>query len=219
MVDFRRRIAKKTAGRVIDPVKLYASLDRASDKGPLRPVQERLLTEWHSTRRQDRDMILKLHTGQGKTLLGLLMLQSKLNEEVGPALYLCPNHFLVNQTVEQARQFGIRCVTTANELPDDFTESRAIFVTVIHKLFNGLTKFRLGAKSLEVGAIVVDDAHACIDAIKDQFVITLRHNQPNESNAYSEIRALFENELRGQGDGSFEDIRRNDYNAYLPVPY
>jgi len=152
-------------------------------------------------------------------LLGLLILQSKLNEGVSPALYLCPNHFLANQTVEQARQFGIRCVTADDELPEEFTEGRAILVTVVHKLFNGLTKFKLGAKSLPVGAVLIDDSHACIDAIKDQFIITLRQNKPNESNAYSELLGLFENELRGQGEGSFEDINRNDYSSYLPVPY
>jgi replicative superfamily II helicase len=100
MVDFKKRIGNKTATKVIDPVRLYQSLDRASDKGPLRPVQQKVLSEWHATRRGDRDVILKLHTGQGKTLVGLLMLQSKLNEGVSPALYLCPNNFLVNQTVE-----------------------------------------------------------------------------------------------------------------------
>ncbi len=219
MVDFRKRIGEKTAEKVVDPIKLYASLDRASDKGPLRPVQERVLSEWHASRRTNRDVILKLHTGQGKTLLGLLMLQSKLNEGIGPALYLCPNRFLVEQTVEQATQFGIRCVTTDDELPGEFIEGKAILVGVVHKLFNGLTKFKLGTKSLPIGSIILDDAHACIDAIKDQFIITLRHNQPNESNAYSDILGLFENELRNQGDGTYEDIRRNDYNAYLPVPY
>src|SRR6266581_9298060 len=219
MVDFKKRVGKSTTAKTIDPLKLYASLDRASDKGPLRPVQERVLSEWHASRRGERDVILKLHTGQGKTLLGLLMLQSKLNEEASPALYLCPNHFLVGQTVEQARQFGIRCITTEGELPDEFTEGRTILVAVVHKLFNGLTKFGLRAKSLPVGSILLDDSHACIDTIKDQFVITLRHNQPSETNAYSAIVGLFENDLRSQGDGTFEDIRRNDYSAYLPVPY
>jgi replicative superfamily II helicase len=219
MVDFKKRIGSKASERAIDPVKLYESLDRASDKGPLRPVQERILSEWHSARRKERDVVLKLHTGQGKTLLGLLMLQSKLNEGIGPALYLCPNHFLVSQTMEQAQQFGIHCITTGDDLPDEFIEGHAVLVTVVHKVFNGLSKFRLGAKSLPVGAIVVDDAHACIDAIKDQFVITLHRDKPNESNAYNELLGLFENELRTQGDGTFEDIRRNDYNAYLPVPY
>jgi replicative superfamily II helicase len=220
MVDFRKRIGgDKTAAKIIDPVKLYESLDRASDKGPLRPVQETVLSEWHTKRREERDMILKLHTGQGKTLVGLLMLQSKLNEGVGPALYLCPNYFLVDQTVEQAQAFGIHCVTAEDELPEEFTDCQAILVTVVHKLFNGRTKFGLAAKSLSVGSVLIDDAHACIDVIKDQFVITLRQSQPNESNAYSAIIELFEKELRSQGDGSFEDILRNDYSAYLPVPY
>lgn len=219
MVDFRKRIGKKSNAKVIDPVELYASLDRASDKGPLRPVQQRVLAEWHTFRRADRDVILKLHTGQGKTLLGLLMLQSKLNEGIGPALYLCPNHFLVNQTVEQARQFGVRCVTAEGDLSDEFLEGRAILVAVVHKLFNGITQFGLGGKSISVGAVLIDDAHACIDSIKDSFVINLRHNQANEANAYSEIIGLFENELRAQGEGTFEDIRRNDYNSYLPIPY
>jgi replicative superfamily II helicase len=51
---------------------------------------------------------VKLHTGQGKTLVGLLMLQSRLNAGKGPVVYLCPDHFLIAQTCEQARQFGIR---------------------------------------------------------------------------------------------------------------
>ncbi len=219
MVDFKKRIGKKSNAKIVDPYELYGSLDRASDKGRLRPVQEHVLAEWHTSRRKDRDVILKLHTGQGKTLIGLLMLQSKLNEGVGPALYLCPNHFLVNQTVEQARQFGVRCITVEDNLPEEFTEGRAILVTVVHKLFNGLTKFGLNAKSQQVGVILLDDAHACIDAVKEMFVINLRHNKPHESNAYNEILGLFENELRNQGEGSFEDIRRNIYTSYLPVPY
>lgn len=98
-------------------------------------------------------------------------------------------------------------------------DGNAILVAVAAKLFNGLSKFELGVKSLPVGTILLDDAHACMDVIKDQCVITLRHEKPNESTAYSEIRSLFENELRSQGDGTFEDILRNEFAAYLPVPY
>jgi transposase InsO family protein len=53
-------------------------------------------------------------------------LQSKLNEDVAPALYLCPNNHLLEQTVSQARQFGIRCATAAGDLPSEFLESRQI---------------------------------------------------------------------------------------------
>ena len=44
MVDFKKRLGKKDLERPIDPLALYESLDRASDKGPLRPSQEVGLT-------------------------------------------------------------------------------------------------------------------------------------------------------------------------------
>ena len=75
MVDFRKRLAKKPAEKSLDPAEIYEKLDRASDKGPLRPVQEAVLTEWFESHRDKKDVILKLNTGQGKTLIGLLMLQ------------------------------------------------------------------------------------------------------------------------------------------------
>jgi predicted nucleic acid-binding protein len=93
MVDFKKKLAKKKVKSPVDPTALYDTLDRAVDKGPLRPAQGAVLAEWHKNLRGQRDVIVKLHTGQGKTLIGLLMLQSRLNEGKGPALYLCPNRF------------------------------------------------------------------------------------------------------------------------------
>jgi replicative superfamily II helicase len=74
--------------------------------GPLRPAQEAVLREWNARQANTRDVIVKLHTGQGKTLVGLLILQSRLNAGKGPVVYLCPDHFLIAQTCEQARQFA-----------------------------------------------------------------------------------------------------------------
>src|SRR5262245_4610649 len=121
MVDFRKRLGKSSGTKPIDPVELYGGLDRASDKGPLRPAQLAVLKEWHANRRNQKDTILKLHTGAGKTLLGLLMLQSKLNEGKGPALYLCPNIFLIDQTCDDAKRFGLKVVTQDDdgELPEE----------------------------------------------------------------------------------------------------
>ncbi|MCS4570261.1 hypothetical protein FZ989_07420 [Clostridium perfringens] len=52
-----------------------------------------------------------MNTGAGKTLVGLLMLQSSLNEGVGPAVYICPNLQLVDQVIENSKLYGIKCVT------------------------------------------------------------------------------------------------------------
>lgn len=215
MVDFKSHIGKKISSKPLEPSSIYDSLDRESDKGPLRPAQLAILEEWHSHRRNQNDIIVKLHTGQGKTLIGLLIAQSKLNEGVGPAVYLCPNNFLIDQTCVQARQFGITVAKADTELPSSFIDSQAILVTSVQKLFNGLTKFGIGTKSLTVPTIIMDDAHACIDAIRDACTIRL----VSTSNPYAELLALFEHELQNQGMGTFADIKRGNHDAILPIPY
>jgi len=215
MVDFKKRLAQYSGEKHVNPLDIYDRLDRASDKGPLRPAQVAVLDEWHKESRNKRDLILKLNTGQGKTLIGLLMLQSKMNENEGSALYLCPNNLLVNQTIVQAKQFGISCVTTDGDLPDEFLDGKSILVTSVHKLFNGWSKFKLGPQSIPVENIVIDDAHACIDSIKDSYTIKL----PSDHQAYVEILELFSTSLEEQGAGTYADIRRKDFGAFLPVPY
>src|SRR5258705_4153380 len=118
MVDFKKRLAGKKLGKETDPVKLYETLDRAVDKGPLRPSQLSVLTDWHAKHEKERDVIVKLHTGQGKTLIGLLMLQARLNSAQGPAVYLCPDNFLIDQTCEQAKQFRIATCQAEPDLSD-----------------------------------------------------------------------------------------------------
>ena len=215
MVDFSKRLAKKDITKRIDPIELYDTLDRASDKGELRTAQRAILSDWHQTLRSSRDLIVKLHTGQGKTLIGLLMLQSKLNEGIGPALYLCPNNFLIEQTCLQAKQFGIAVCTAEPDLPQEFLNGEVILVTSVQKLFNGLTKFGLGPKSKSIGTLLMDDSHACIDAIRDAFCVTLL----KEHQAYEKLVTLFTSDLESQGAGTFADILESDSNDVLPVPY
>ena len=215
MVDFKQASGAKTTPKPISPDEIYKRLDRRSDKGPLRPVQETVLNEWHSNRRTDKDVILKLHTGQGKTLIGLLMLQSKLNETGEPALYLCPNIQLAQQTIQQAEEFGVKCVQMDRELPHEFLDGNAILVTHVQKLFNGKSKFGLGNQAQKVGSMVIDDAHACINAIRNSSIIKLS----NKHECYQPILDLFEPDLAEQGRGTLEDIKSGNYEAFSPVPY
>jgi replicative superfamily II helicase len=215
MVDFKKRLDKFGGDKLLNPIEIYDRLDRASDKGPLRPAQVSVLEEWHNNRRTQRDIILKLNTGQGKTLTGLLMLQSMMNENEGPSLYLCPNNLLVSQTVTQAKQFGITCVVPDGDLPVEFLDGKNILVASIQKLFNGWSKFKLDQQSISVANIVVDDAHACIDSIKESYTIKF----PSEHQAYRDLLDLFASALEEQGAGTYADIRNNNQSAFLPVPY
>lgn len=215
MIDFRKHLSGKKVKTVIDPVKLYDTLDRAHDKGPLRPAQVAILEEWFSNRRDKKDIIVKLHTGQGKTLVGLLMLQSRLNEKKGSSLYLCPDNFLIQQTCDQAKQFGISTCTADPDLPEEFLNGEKILVTSVQKLFNGLTRFGLNRKSVPVGTFLMDDAHACSDTIREACRIRL----PKDDAAYHALRTLFAVELEQQGIGTYADICNDKYDAFLSVPY
>jgi replicative superfamily II helicase len=208
-------MAGKKVEKPVDPVKLYETLDRAHDKGPLRPAQQSVLEDWFAHHQTTRDVIVKLHTGQGKTLIGLLMLQSQLNNSKGPAVYLCPDNYLIDQTCEQAKQFGISTCKADSELPADFLNSNKILVVSVQKLFNGLTKFGLYKKSISVGCLLMDDAHACSDTIREQCRIRIPYDEP----AYHTLKTLFAEDLEQQGIGTYADICNDKRDALLPVPY
>lgn len=215
MVDFKKRLAGKKTEKPVHPVKLYDTLDRLHDKGPLRPAQLAVLNEWYEKHKEARDVIVKLHTGQGKTLVGLLLLQARLNDAKGRALYLCPDNFLIAQTCEQARQFGISTCEAAPNLPDDFLNGEKILVTSVQKLFNGLTRFGLNHQSVSVGTLLMDDAHACTDRIRE----ACRMHIPRSEPAYDALKTLFAQDLEQQGVGTFADICNDQREALLPVPY
>jgi replicative superfamily II helicase len=215
VVDFNKRLAGKKAEKPLDPVALYDTLDWAHDKGPLRPAQTAVLAEWFANHKSTRDVIVKLHTGQGKTLIGLLILQSRLNAGKSPALYLCPDNFLVDQTCEQAKEFGIATCVADPDLPDAFLNGEKILVTSVQKLFNGLTRFGLRRKSINVGSLLMDDAHACSDIVREACRIRI----PREEPAYDALKALFAEELEQQGVGTYADICHDKRDALLPIPY
>lgn len=217
MVDFKKKIALKSKSKITNPIELYNTLDRKSIAGPLRPVQEYALNEWYNNRKDERDLIVKLHTGEGKTLIGLLMLQSALNLGEGPCIYVCPNIYLVGQVCGEAQKFGIPfCIIDKNNtIPNEFLLGEKILITHAHKLFNGKSIFGIGNNFTKTGTIILDDSHACIDVLKDAFTIT---KDKNES-IYSRILSLFSDDLIEQGEGSYFDIKAGEYETFMMVPY
>ena len=217
MVDFRKKLSKKKIEKKINPIEIYDSLDRRSIAGPLRPAQEKILREWYSAKVDNKDLIIKLHTGEGKTLIGLLILQSKINSKKGPCLFICPNKYLVQQVCQDAKKFGIKYCTfgSDNTMPNEFIDGDKILITHVQKVFNGKTIFGLNNDFVHVENIILDDSHACIDSIKGSFTITSKRGQ----GIYEELNDLFKDELSEQGEGTYLEISNGDYNSFLPVPY
>lgn len=217
MVDFRKKLDKKKIEKKVNPIEIYGSLDRRSVAGPLRPAQDKILNEWFNSHLDDKDLIIKLHTGEGKTLIGLLILQSKINAGKGPCLFICPNIYLVQQVVRDAKKFGVPFCTIDDDgtIPNDFFDGEKILITHVQKVFNGKSVFGLSNDYIHVENIILDDSHACIDSIKNTFTINIKKNHK----AYIEILELFKDSLPEQGEGTFLEIQHGEYDSFLPVPY
>ena len=69
--------------------------------------QEQVLSKWVD-RRGERDLLIKMNTGGGKTVLGLLILKACINEGTGPAVYLTPDNYLAAQVMTEAGALGLR---------------------------------------------------------------------------------------------------------------
>lgn len=78
-----------------------------------------------------------------------------------------------------------------------------------------MTKFGLHRQSIQLDTILMDDAHACADRIREQCRIRISRDEP----AYAALLALFGTELEQQGAGTFAEIENEKRDALLPVPY
>jgi len=189
LVDFNKLLGEESKPNETNPLLIFERLDKESGKEYLRPPQETVISEWNKKFRNRKDTIVKLHTGQGKTLIGLLILQSSLNEGLGPAIFLCPNSYLVRQTIKEARAFGIKTVQFtegSSKHPLEFLNSEAILVATCKRMFNGKSVFGVsgcGWEPLQLGSIAMDDAHKCVDIIRESFSINVnRKNKDGSEN-------------------------------------
>lgn len=211
ILDFGKLNAGTTAKQT-DPRKIFTTLQR--DPRFKRPLDEQadVLDAWYE-RRTAKDLTIKINTGGGKTAVGLLCLQSSLNENVKPAVYITPDNFLLDQVVAEAHALGIAVTTDENDL--DFLAGRTILVANVFRLFNGRSVFGIGQKKISIGCIVIDDAHACLNVVGEQFCIKSLAGSP----IYEGLFNIFENGLKTQSSTNLLDLKANDPSAVMAVPY
>jgi len=215
--DFSRLSSSGAIADITEPATLFDALpNKADGYGYLRAVQKVVLDAW-SSRRDDRDVVIKTNTGGGKTIVGLLMLQCCLHEKKGPALYIAPDPHLAQRVCDEAANLGLAVVTDPHAAK--FFSGDAICVTTMRTLVNGRTRFGLagpgGRQPIMVGSIVIDDAHAALALTEENTRLTI----PSEHRAYGELLDLFAEDLAAQGLNAFKDIEDGDRSAVLRVPF
>jgi len=223
MVDFKQLRAAKAKPVAIDPIEIFRRLPPPPGFFDLSPAQKEVLETWFK-RRDELDLVIKLHTGGGKTLVGLLIAQSILNETREPVVYLSPNLQLVSQILDKADEYSIPAVTYDKEeyfFPDDFLAGESVLVCTYQALFNGRSRFGApGSKRevLDVGGLILDDAHVAFSTVREAFTISVKRSKDEE--AYITLTNMFRDDFR-QFDklGTFDDVvSGGDYNI-LEVPY
>ncbi|WP_233282374.1 DEAD/DEAH box helicase [Prescottella equi] len=181
----------------------------------LRQEQGEVLEKWFP-RRDDRDIVIKQNTGGGKTVAGLLIAQSTLNERLGPAVYLAPDSYLVERVRQEADRLGL--ANTSD--PDDvgFLAQESILVTTFQRLVNGKSVFGVvgGDRAPRaLGIVIVDDAHAALAVTEGQFRLCV----PHDHDAYGHLIDLFESDLRAQSHSVWEDVKAKEYGATARIPF
>lgn len=215
-LDFSRISSGSTSDSATEPRRIFSALPTKSAKyGYPRDVQSEVWESWHE-RRSERDLAIKMNTGSGKTVVGLIALKSCLNEGVGPAAYIAPDKYLTQQVAEEARRLGL----AATDDPDapSFLQGRAILVANIYKLFNGRSVFGVrgsGRDPIDLGSVLIDDAHACLTAVKDQFTLRI----PSTHAAFDPLSHLFIGDLVAQSQSKVRDLEAQVHGAVLPIPF
>ena len=221
MVDFSKLRSSTKKPKAIDPIEVFRRLPKPPGINDLYTSQAEVLKAWFD-RRADRDVVVKLHTGGGKTLVGLLLAQSTLNETAEPVLYLTPTTQLVNQTLEKAKAYGINAVpyVPRSDLRDDFLNGTAIMVATYAALFHGKSKFGLrgAAQPVKAAAVILDDAHTAFAVVRDAFTLSVSSDE--EQPLYESLTQSFRKAFENIGKlGSFDDVISGAEFGVLEVPY
>src|SRR6266404_2393326 len=215
-IDFSRLSQGSASEKATEPRRIFTALPSKSTKYSYpRDVQSEVWDRWHQVRDRS-DLVIKMNTGGGKTVVGLLILKSCLNEGVDPAVYISPDSYLAGQVRAEAQSLGIE--TTDDPRSGRFLSGNAILVINLYRLVNGLSVFGVVGDSkqhIDVGTVLVDDAHACVTTVEEQFTLWV----PKGHEAYAELLALLEDDLRSQSPPGISDLKAGDRSVSMAIPY
>lgn len=220
MVDLKKVRGSAPKKAPTDPVKIFERLPKPEGVNDLWKSQHEALHAWQE-RRDRKDVVIKLNTGGGKTLVGLLIAQAVMNERNMGALYLCATNQLVDQTIAKAREFQLPVVRyevgAGRPLPSEFENGEATLVATYRALFHGYSKFKTKGRGTPASAsvIICDDAHTAFADVRDAFsvVVTRRESEKLYRAITSLLRPAadavgrlgsYDHRVGGQDLGAFE---------------
>lgn len=215
LIDFAKLNGSNSIDTVINPREIFDILPEKDSRYEeyLRDVQTEVLNKWFIDNRDKKDVVIKMNTGSGKTVVGLLILKSCLNEQKGPAVYVVPDAYLVKQVIEEANSLGLEVTDNPKDL--GFLRGDSILIINIYRLINGKSVFGVENALIDIGSIIIDDAHACLDIAENQFSISI----PSDTDLYKEMFKLFRENIKQQSEVGLIELETGEPNANIIVPF
>lgn len=199
-MDFRQLKLPTGVKLPTDPFQIFSSLPHI-DGAPndLWRGQGDALKEWNDNRTTN-DILVSLNTGAGKTVVGLLIAKSLVNEGVENVLYVCPTNDLVEQTKKEAESIGIAVTTRSyGDFDNDlFQIGKSFCITNYHAVFNGFSTLR---RKHFPEAVIFDDAHVAESVMRDCFRVEFDH----KTDTFKRFASLFTDSFK----------RVNRYRAFV----
>lgn len=185
LFDFNKLNRPTSGTRDVNPLDIFRKAPALSGTpNDLWQGQSKALETWHANRAKN-DVLISLHTGAGKTIVGLLAAQSLVHEGRSKVLYVCATNDLVLQTSREiTEKLGFPHTTRmggafSNNL---YATGEGFCLTNYQAVFNSRTAF---TKDLRPEAIIFDDAHVAEKIIRDCF--TVRIDKDKSGTAYGRI--------------------------------
>ncbi|WP_434725358.1 DEAD/DEAH box helicase family protein [Mesorhizobium sp. RIZ17] len=172
MVDFSKLSRPKGLAAPTDPIEIFKKTPNLGDApNDLWKGQAEALTQWHS-HREASDNVIILNTGAGKSIVGVLIAQSLVNELIGPVVYVCSTIDLVRQTERECNRVGIKYTARVESSfsNDLFETGKAFCITTYASLFAAINAFK---NERSPAAVIFDDAHVAERLIRDAFTINV----------------------------------------------
>lgn len=207
------KLSVPTGNKPENPLDIFKTLTLRGSIENIWEPQAEALKGWHKLRAQT-DVVVQMNTGGGKTLVGLLMAQSLVNEMNKRVLYIVANNQLVEQTAKRAHEIGLQPATRYRSdwtNQEAFQSAETFCITNYAAVFNGFSTFA----DKDVAALIFDDAHVAEGTIRDQFTIKV----PRKSALFAEILKLYRPHFVNTiGAARLDDIVRENEATLLFVP-
>jgi hypothetical protein len=167
-------------------------------------------------RLEKRDTVLRVSTGGGKTVVGLVYLYHLMRRDQSPSVYLVPTVQLLQQVLDEAERIGVPAFgyLAGEQHPNpSCTSCEAVLVCTYDKFFNGLSTFSRTDVALHPGAIVLDDVHAGIESVRRAFNCKLSED------AFRELKAMLAPLMKTHVPGVWAGVEALDASASVEVPF